>query len=184
MIASLEGTIRSRETRSIVVDVGGVGYRVFVGSKLLERQAGERIFLHTHQHVSSDSVDLFGFLTQDELGLFQSLLKVNGVGPKSALTLLSVIPAETLRQAILSGDPSLLIRVPGIGKKIAERIILELSGSLAQRGSPVGDEVVDALERLGYTRREAEEALRHVHGTAGDIRERIRAALKILGKGP
>ncbi|MBI4426830.1 MAG: Holliday junction branch migration protein RuvA [Candidatus Kerfeldbacteria bacterium] len=184
MIASLHGTIQTRDSRALVIDVNGVGYRVFVGAALLGRADGETVDLFTHLHLFGDTLELYGFATADELGLFLSLIKVAGVGPKSALAVLSGTPATQLRQAIIDGDPGPLTRAAGIGKKTAERIILELSGTLAQRTAPAEDEVLDALERLGYSRREAAEALRQVGRDIIDVRERLRSALKALSKKP
>lgn len=184
MIASLHGTIQARDSRALVVDVNGVGYRVFVGAALLSRSEGEAVDLFTHLHLSGDTIELYGFATADELGLFLSLIKVAGVGPKSAVGILSQSPAPQVRQAIIDGDPAPLTRGAGIGKKTAERIILELSGTLAQRLSPAEDEVLDALERLGYSRREAADALQHVERGVEDVRDRLRAALKALNKKP
>lgn len=187
MIASLHGTIEHRESRAVVVLVGGIGFRVYVGRAVLDRPKGETIRLYTYHHVSSDAMDLYGFATPDELGLFQSMLKVSGVGPKSALSILSELPAAEVRQAIVDSDALLLTRIPGIGKKTAERIILELSGTLAKE-SPASvqgsDDALAALERLGYTRQEATEALRHVGRDVTDVRERLRAALRGLSAKP
>ncbi|MBI4090267.1 MAG: Holliday junction branch migration protein RuvA [Candidatus Kerfeldbacteria bacterium] len=184
MIASLHGKIQARDSRALVIDVNGVGYRVYVGAALLGRADGETVDLFTHLHLSGDTIELYGFATIDELGLFLSLIKVAGVGPKSALAILSGTPAAQLRQAIIDGDPAPLTRASGIGKKTAERIILELSGTLVQRLAPAEDEVLDALERLGYTRREAADALQHVDRGVEDVRDRLRAALKALNKKP
>lgn len=184
MIAFLHGTIRFRESRAVIVDVNGVGYRVFVSRALLKRREGEPVDVFTHHHVTSDAADLYGFATSDELGLFQSLLKVSGVGPKSALAILSDIPAAQVRTAIINSDPAPFTRVTGVGKKTAERIILELSGTLVQHGITAGDDALDALERLGYTRREATEALKSVGNEVADVRERIRSALRALNKKP
>lgn len=178
MIASLRGQIIARDQRTLVVEVAGVGYRVAVTTALLDQGEGATITLFTSLHVTGETIDLYGFSSPDELRLFQSLLKVSGVGPRSALTLLSGAPADELRTAIVNGEIGTLTRVPGIGKKTAERIILELSGTLAKSGAPASDEAVDALERLGYTRREAAEALRTA--PAGDVRDRIRVALQRL----
>lgn len=184
MIATLRGTVRTRDSRSLVVEVGGVGLRVFVGGGLLDSEIGSTVDLSTYLHVSDDALDLYGFASADELGLFLSLLKVSGVGPRSGLALLSAVSAAELRQAIMDADAAPLIRVPGIGKKTAERIILELSGTLVKDGATgTADEAVDALERLGYSRREAGEALRLASKT-GDVRERIRQALRHLSSKP
>lgn len=184
MIASLNGTIRAHDSRAVVIDVGGVGYRVYVGNSILSKPDGAAVEVFTHLHFAGVTIDLYGFDSPEELGLFQSLLKVSGVGPKSALSLLSKTPAEQLRQAIINADPAPLTHASGIGRKTAERIILELSGSLAKAPTAGDDEAIAALERLGYTRREADDALRGVAGGVSDIRERIRAALRGLSKKP
>ncbi|MBI4092342.1 MAG: Holliday junction branch migration protein RuvA [Candidatus Kerfeldbacteria bacterium] len=184
MIASLHGTIRLRESRAIVVSVGGIGWRVFVGSRVLKQAEGETVDLYTHLHVGGDGMDLYGFATPDELGLFESLIRVAGVGPKSALAILSETPSAEVRNAIISADTVPLMRASGIGKKTAERIILELSGTLLSNKISASDEAIDALERLGYTRREANEAMSQVDTSIRDVRERIRAALRTLSKRP
>lgn len=184
MIATLHGVIRRKELRALVIDVNGVGYRVQTGGRLLSMPEGDTVDVYTHLHAANDTMELFGFSTFDELGLFESLIKVSGVGPKSALAILSQNPADQVRQAILESDPALIMRTPGVGKKTAERIILELSGTLVQKGAPADDEALDALERLGYSRREAQEALKHVGASVTDVRDRLRDALKSLIKKP
>jgi Holliday junction DNA helicase RuvA len=183
MIALIHGPIRSHDERSIVVDVNGVGYRVNVGSRLLDLKHGTVVDLSTHLHVTDDALELYGFQSTDELGLFQSLIRVNGVGPKSAMALLNATSADELRKAIMDANVAPLLRVSGIGKKTAERIILELSGTLAKTTVRSNDEAVDALIRLGYTRREASEALEQVDPD-GDVRDRIREALKNMHRKP
>lgn len=184
MIAALHGTLRARESRAILLDVGGVTFRVFTGGRLLKANEGEEVECFTYLRSTDETLELYGFSTTDELGLFQSLLKVSGVGPRSALAILSETPASELRQAIINADPLPLTRVSGIGKKTAERIILELSGTLVQQAEPKADDALDALERLGYSRREASEALRQVDGSITDVRDRLRAALRALNKKP
>lgn len=182
MIALLRGKIVLRESRAVVIDVSGVGYRVHVGRNILSKPENEEIEVYTHLHVGSDTLVLYGFETPDELGLFLSLLRVSGVGPRSALMILSEIPAHELRQAIINSDTIPLTRVSGIGKKTADRIILELSGTLVEQKTVGGDEALDALERLGYTRREASDALHHVDRSIMDVKDRIRSALQTLSK--
>lgn len=184
MIAALHGTLRARESRAILLDVGGVTFRVFTGGALLKASEGKQIECFTYLHSTDETLELYGFSTADEVGLFQSLLKVSGVGPRSALAILSETPASELRQAIINADPLPLTRVSGIGKKTAERIILELSGTLVQQAEPKADDALDALERLGYSRREASEALRLVDSSITDVRDRLRAALRALNKKP
>ncbi|MFH0828715.1 MAG: Holliday junction branch migration protein RuvA [Candidatus Kerfeldbacteria bacterium] len=184
MIAYLHGTIRVKDARAVVIDVGGVGYRVNVGPSLLNVPEGNTVDVFTHLHSGADTLEIYGFSTADELGLFESLIKVSGVGPRSALAIIGQTSAAEVRKAIIDGDPVPLTRASGIGKKTAERIILELSGTLTQHATPAEDEVIDALERLGYTRREANDALRHIGRDVTDVRDRIRIALKALSKKP
>ncbi len=183
MIASLHGIIQAHEARAVVLVVNGVGYRVATVASVLDRAVGDEVELHTYQHFGGETIELYGFPTADELGLFLSLLKVSGVGPRSAIAILSEVHVEALRTAIINADPVPLTSVSGVGRKTAERIILELSGTLSKSSTPRDDDALQALERLGYSAREAGEALRNVT-TTGDVRERIRAALRNLNQRP
>ncbi len=130
MIAGLRGRLAGKDADSVVIDCGGVLYRVFVpGSALSELSAdGAEVLLHTHLAVREDSMTLYGCTTRRQLDLFETLLNVTGVGPKVALAIIGSMPADALEQAIAQGDLVLLTRVPGVGKKRAQRLVLELKG--------------------------------------------------------
>ena len=191
MIAFLDGTIELKGEKFLVVNVGGIGYKVFAGPETLRKipEKGAYVKLWTHQHVREDSLDLYGFMAYAELDLFELLIGISGVGPKSALGILAIAPVDTLKKAIASGDTSYLTRVSGVGRKTAEKVVLELKEKMAGRGVTVEapelkDEadVLEALVGLGYTQREAREALAHVPENVGSIEKRLGAALKKLGR--
>jgi len=187
MIASLEGEIIAADEDFLVVRVGGVGLRVYVPAALRSQpRIGETIFLHTHLVVREDALTLFGFETDQERQFFNMLLGVNGVGPRTALAILSTLPVETIRRAVLSEQSDLFARVPGVGKKTAQKILLHLqgkvSGTLEGLGQPVSDidtEVMDALTALGYSVVEAQSALQSIpRDTPKDLETRVRLALQ------
>ena len=192
MIASLTGSVVSVGVDALVLDVGGVGYRVFVGpDTLASARQGERLHLHTHHLVREDQQALYGFGTVEELGFFELLMTVAGVGPKVALSIVSSRAVPDLQLAILQGDEAVLTAVSGVGPRLAGRIILELrekvaaAGSAAAVGGPRGgeSEVVAALQALGYTAAEAREAARWAvaAGPAGaPLEDRVKAALQAL----
>ncbi len=200
MIASLDGVVGAVAADSLVLEVGGVGYRVFAAPGVLATaQPGSRLRLHTHHLVREDLQALYGFRTPEELGFFGLLLTVTGVGPKVALALLGSRPVADLQLAIMADDQGLLTAVPGVGKRLAARIVLELREKVAAAGvaattpagsgqpirSPEGD-VVGALQALGYTLAEAREAARHVAGVGvpqGSLEDRVKAALRSLSGG-
>jgi Holliday junction DNA helicase RuvA len=187
MIASLSGTVLHKELNSLVLDVQGVGYKVLVPTDVaLEAVPGEKLTLWTHLAVRETSLDLFGFLERETLGIFELLITISGIGPKTALGILNVASPATLRQAVASGDTSYLTRVSGIGKKNAEKIVLELKDKLkvsAEDQSVDGRSEGDALEALlslGYSERDAREALKKVPKETAGASERVKAALKLL----
>ena len=191
MITFLDGTIELKGEKFVVVNIGGVGYKVFAGMETLRKisEKGASVKLWTHQHVREDSLDLYGFIAYAELDLFEMLIGISGVGPKSALGILAIAPVDTLKKAIATGDTSYLTRVSGVGRKTAEKVVLELKEKLAGRGVIVEapelkDEadVLDALVGLGYSQREAREALSGVAQNIGGVEKRLGAALKKLGK--
>lgn len=192
MIGQLTGKIAYRGERYLILEVGGVGYKVYVSAEA-QRQLGaitpEPLRLWIHQIVREDALDLYGFLEQPELNFFELLISISGIGPKSALGILSLAPPATLERAIAAGDSSYLTRVSGIGKKSAEKIILELRdklGALASAESSAtlaGEaEVIEALQALGYGLREAREALRQIPADLTDTGDKVKAVLKILAK--
>lgn len=172
MIASLRGVLLEKELDSVVVEAGGVGYRVFVPSPALADlpQVGQDVRVHCYTHVREDALLIFGFLTREDRETFELLITVNGVGPKLALTMLSGLPGGDLLDAIAAADHKRLQRVPGVGKKTAERVVLELKEKCGRlpRGAAAAPvtrtrddaaEVVDALVNLGYKRVRAEKAV-------------------------
>ena len=165
-----------------MVVIDNVGYEVFVPAPTLERvRLGEEQEFFTLEYLRETARELYGFPTREELGLFRDLMKVSGVGPKSALNVLS-LGASRVRETITKGDAGILGSVSGVGKKTAQKIVLELKGVLTDSAQISADEeAVDALRRLGYSQREASEALHHV-GNAESTEDKIKSALKILGK--
>ncbi len=191
MISHLRGQIRARGGDFVVLDVSGVGFRVRVPASTLETlgEVGSTAELATHLHVREDDLALFGFATPEELDLFELLLTVSGIGPKAALGILSAAPPATIRAAIAQNNLDVLTGIPGIGKKTAQRLVLELkskmAGSEAELGevSPLDQEVVAALVNLGYSAAEAQRAARAVPASEKLVEDRIRAALRYLGGG-
>lgn len=192
MIASIEGVVLQRQSDSLVLSLGGLGVRVLAPADVLARQrTGEMLFLHTYLHVREQELTLYGFASEQDLALFQLLLGVSGIGPKSALAVLSNMPADALRLAIGQEQPGVLARIPGIGKKTAEKIVLELKDKV---GTPEGAppelaalseadaEVIDALTALGYSIVEAQRAVQALPREVRDVEERLRLALAGFGK--
>jgi Holliday junction DNA helicase RuvA len=182
VIALIRGEIVARGADHVIVDVRGVGYKVFVP----RHPAGDLVTLHTHQVVREDAQQLFGFESREELTLFELLITVSGVGPRAALSLLSISSPAQLASAIASGDAVALSRAPGVGKKTAERLIVDLKGKI-QRGGveresadlPIDDDAAAALQALGYTPAEAMTALRGAPPAgAATTEERVTAALR------
>jgi Holliday junction DNA helicase RuvA len=190
MIASLTGTITHKEDRFLVIEVAGIGYKVYSTSEILREHAiGTSIRVWTHQVIREDTNDLYGFTDQAELDLFELIIGVSGVGPRSALAIVSLAPPNTLKKAIASGNIEYLTKVSGIGRKISEKIILELRDKIELLPDD-GDEsnmaeeadVIEALKAIGYKEREAREVLRKVPSTITSTEEKIKEALKILGQ--
>ena len=189
MIAGLHGVLEARTADSLIVEVSGVSYRVIAPASVLAAGAvGDRVKLFTHLHVREDALTLYGFQSPQERTLFEQLLSVTGVGPKVALSLLSAYPVDTLRQAIASGDLDLLSRVPGIGRKTAGRLVVDLKGKLepgrlaGPLASTVDGELLDALTQLGYTVAEAQSALQALPTDRTlPVEDRLRMALQYFG---
>lgn len=188
MISHLSGTVIYKDDKSIVVEVAGIGYKVFATGKTLDStRDGKNISLWTHFAVREDAQTLYGFSTKEDLDLFELLVSVvSGVGPRSALNILNVSSAQALRRAVSTGDTAHLTRVSGIGKKLADKIILELKGKLvAEDGGLMPTDEADALEALkslGFGHAESRGALEKVDSKITDTGERVKKALKILGK--
>jgi Holliday junction DNA helicase RuvA len=194
MIASVEGKLLNIRQDSLVVDVGGVGLQLFVPRNVLESLPGpgRTIFLHTHLIVRETELTLYGFDTDDDLRLFQTLLGVNGVGPKVALAILGTLSPEMLRGAVQREEAAVLQRVPGIGKKTAERVMFQLRDKLDYAAdisatplvSDIDADVIDILTTLGFSIVEAQSALQNVPREVTDLDDRVQAALQYLDQGP
>jgi holliday junction DNA helicase RuvA len=190
MIANLSGTILQVEESSLVVGVGGVGLRVFVPRTVLEDTggAGRSIRLHTHLIVREQELSLYGFATLEDRQLFETLLGVNGVGPKVALSILSTLSPELIQGAIAREETAVLQRVPGIGKKTAERLMFQLRdkldisqiSTLSPLASDADTDVIDILTGLGFSIVEAQTALQQVPREVTAVDERLQLALQYL----
>jgi holliday junction DNA helicase RuvA len=196
VLASVEGKVGAVTLDSVVIEVGGLGYRVFAAPAVLAAaQSGRTLKLHTYHLVREDQQALYGFRSAEELGFFNLLLTVNGVGPKVALAIVGSKPTPDLQLAIMAQDQAVLVSIPGIGRKLAERIIFELkekvtaagvavSGAAASADGTAGEgEIVAALQALGYSLSEARVASRaalNEAGVASTLEERVKAALRSL----
>ncbi len=186
MIASIAGTVAAHGDRFLVVETGGLGYRVYAtASTIGGAPHGTTVQLFTYHHVSEVADDLFGFPTLEEVTFFEALLGIAGVGPKTALAVMSVARLAELRAAIRTNDVAILTKVSGIGKKTAERIVLELQGKVddaAADASVSADDgtVIDALVALGYARAQARDAVRALPADLTGVSDRVRGALKQL----
>jgi Holliday junction DNA helicase RuvA len=190
MIGHLSGTVLLISHQFLILDVGGVGYKIFASpDTLLPLIEGDTVSFFIHTAVRENALDLYGFSTHTELSFFELLITISGIGPKSALGILSVAPIDTLKKAISAGDPTYLTQVSGIGKKSAERIVVELRDKLS--AGLVSDDVsgmmkeetdaLAALQALGYTTFEARDALKEVPDDITGTDMRIKEALRRLG---
>jgi Holliday junction DNA helicase RuvA len=202
MIASLRGVLLEKHPNQAIVETGGVGYDVTIPVSTFSHlpDAGAPVTLRIHTHVREDAIALFGFLTQDEKAIFEKLISVSGIGPKLAVTILSGLAAPELINAIRRGEVERLVRIPGIGKKTAERMLLELRDKLpaltgeevasaipaADALSPVDQDVLSALMNLGCARPQAEAAVRKAKASAptaaslADFEPLFRKALELV----
>jgi len=195
MIAQLAGALAHKSPEHIIVDVQGVGYQVFVSLNSFYRlpEPGDRVNLLIHTHVREDALQLYGFIDRQEKDLFLLLVSVSGIGPRLALNILSGTPAHELQEALETGDLVRLVATPGIGKKTAERLIVELRDKVkllkgareegdGRRATGVEAEAVSALVNLGYRRNEADRAVKAAYAAgAADLESVIRSALKGVG---
>jgi len=191
MIGTLKGTIEYREDPYLIVDVNGVGYRVLVSASVLSKinRIGESLKLYTHTHVREDLLELYGFSEPQDLKLFQYLISVSGIGCKTALAIYSVGGRKEIIQAIVENDVTFFTSVPRLGKKNAQKIIIELKNKLGGEGdldlSQDGNEtqeVISALKNFGFTPLEARGAIKALKGAGETVGEKVRLALKYLGK--
>lgn len=189
MIAHVAGEVVEKSGNALIIDVGGLGYEVLVASGDFEvGQLGDRIKLYTHDHLRENSHELFGFSQLAAKRLFELLITVSGVGPKMALAILSLGDAEAIRSAIAMGDSAFVQRASGVGKRIAERIAVDLKDKVGAPGlvqgataqAVPGDDALSALLALGYSLQQANEALAQVAAEL-NVQSRIKEALRLIG---
>jgi len=191
MIAYLRGTIINKSTNYLIIEVNNIGYTVFVSENFLnESKISSEVEIYTHHHVREEADDLYGFKNLAGLELFELLISVSGVGPKSALAVLAIASTNDVKESIIRGDADLLTKVSGIGKKTAERLVLELKTKVLRIGEENGEQGIglassdelDALMSLGYSLSEARNALNAVDSNLLDSGERVKQALKKMQK--
>lgn len=187
MIGHIEGQVQHIDGHTLIITTHGVGYSLFTHKNILATSVlGQNLALWTYLAVRENSLDLFGFGTRDELSFFKLLLDVSGIGPKSALSIIELAPLAILRKAVASGDTTYLTNVSGIGKKTAAKIVIELKDKLAdalgEEGISLGEEseALEALCALGYTRKDAREALQEIPDTVITTQSKITEALRVL----
>ena len=199
MIAYIKGKLEIKSNTYIVIDVGGVGYKIYMSATAINEigETGKEVKVHTHYYVREDNISLYGFNTQEELKMFELLLSVSGIGAKSAIAMLSEIKPSSFALAVISDDVKALTKIPGIGAKSAQRIILELKDKLKTeqaiskdvtpeiKTAIVNDNKVDeamsALQVLGYNKREIEKAFEVIETAGATVEDIIKKALKVLG---
>ncbi|MFA6995470.1 MAG: Holliday junction branch migration protein RuvA [Patescibacteria group bacterium] len=191
MISFLRGRVINKGLNYAIIETGNIGYQVFAGENFLnDLKIDNEVEIYTHHQVREEASDLYGFKTLEDLELFELLLTVSGVGPKSALGVLTIASASDIKEAIIRGDANLLTKVSGIGKKTAERLVLELktkilrfsSTATTDNSSLVGSDEIEALMSLGYSFSEARSALNLVDSAIIDSGERVKAALRKIAK--
>jgi Holliday junction DNA helicase RuvA len=190
MLYCVAGELVLKGDNFLVIETGGIGFKIFASSQTIRRAGalGGEKKLFTHFHIREDAMELYGFLSEEELSFFELLISVSGVGPKSALSIIDVADLEELSAAIQEGRPDLLTKASGIGRKTAERIIVELrnkmkssrSGAVVEKMETDAD-LVEALSNLGYRREEVREALAKVSKKTVGVEVRLKEALQILG---
>ncbi len=187
MIGSLRGIVQDININNLLLDVGGVGYLVYAPvHTVAEAKLGKELFVHTYLAVRETALDLYGFATADEQRFFEMLIGISGVGPKSALSILSLADVPTLQNAIAQNNIDYLTKVSGIGKKLAQKIVLELKdkvGDVTVAGSSANQDdasVIEALEAMGYKQSEAREAVKQLPTKVKGLNARVAAALKSM----
>jgi Holliday junction DNA helicase RuvA len=189
MIAKITGKIDLLHDNFVIVDVNGIGYKIFVTTHTFGVIAGkESVQFYIHTYVREDTLALYGFLEITELDMFEMLISISGIGPKAALGILTIADPKTISMAVLNEDPSILTRVSGVGKKIAQRVILELKNKI--KDMPMGEksqlesdsDAFEALVTMGYSVSEARESLKQISNDITDVGERVKLALKSLAK--
>lgn len=200
MLAYVKGTLEMKFNNYIVIDVGGLGYKVFMSEKAIEEvgNIGDIVKVHTHYHVREDDISIYGFLSNEELKMFELLLGVSGIGAKSAITMLSNITPSSFALAVITNDTSKLVKIPGVGAKSAARIILELKDKIKtieakeDKTNPQikeaiidddkAQEAISALQVLGYNKKEIEKVFEKMDTEKLSLEDMIRKGLSILAK--
>ena len=198
MFAYIKGSLEQKSNNYVVIDVSGIGYKIFMATKAIETlgEIGKIVKVHTPYYVREDNISLYGFNTNEELRMFELLLQVSGIGAKSAIAMLSEISPSSFALAVISDDISQLVKIPGIGKKTAARIVLELKDKLKTEeaitkteevklsitNEEETSEAIAALQVLGYTKREIEKALENVDTKNLQLEEIIKQGLKNLAR--
>lgn len=198
MFAYIKGNLEQKTNTYVVIDVGGIGYKIFMATKAIEDlgEIGNIVKVHTHYYVREDNISLYGFNTNEELRMFELLLQVSGIGAKSAIAMLSEISPSSFALAVISDDISQLVKIPGIGKKTAARIILELKDKLKTEeaitkteevklsiaSEEETSEAISALQVLGYTKKEIEKVFEKIDTKNLELEEIIKQALKYLAR--
>jgi len=191
MFSYFKGTILDKNAKSITLLVNNIGYKIFIAPTILEKlKTNTELELYTYLRHKEDGMDLYGFKTKQELAFFELLISISGVGPKSALGILEVAKLSNIKKAVLRDDPSILYKVSGVGKKTAERIVVELKNKF--ESLPIDEqeisltdsdtEVFDALVGLGYQERDVRQALKQLPETITTTDDKIKHTLKYLGK--
>jgi len=188
MIASLRGNIAATDSRHVVMEVNNIGYKVFVTADTLHLlKPGSEARLFTYLAVRENALDLYGFINERERNFFELLISISGIGPKGAMNVLSAVSVDALVNAVQTGSTSHLVKISGIGRKTAEKIVLELKdklGTLVSEESTFGlssdADALEALKMLGYDANEARESLKKIDKTITDTGAKVKAALKVL----
>lgn len=197
MFAYIKGTIEIKSINYVVIENGGIGYKIYMSQKSIGTigNIGETVKIYTHYHVREDDISLYGFTSEEELRMFEILINVSGVGVKSALTMLSDITPASFAMAVINDDVTRLVKVPGVGKKTAQRLILELKDKLKSEDisgeeikqidleeKEVSNDAVNALQVLGYNKNEIEQVLQKIETVNLSVEDIIKTALKYLGR--
>ena len=199
MIAFVNGILDMKLNNFVVVDVAGIGYKVFMSEAAIENlgEIGEKVKIYTHQHVREDDISLYGFVTMEELNMFELLISVSGVGAKSALSILANVEPSKFALAVITNDTSKLVKIPGVGAKTAGRIVLELKDKLKNQDmvdkkenkvertaidEEEINEAISALQVLGYNRRDIEKVFEKVEFNNLSLEEMIKLGLKYLSR--
>ncbi len=198
MYAYIKGSLEVKSNLYIIVETGGIGYQIYMPQKAIEKlgEIGLQVKIYTHYHVREDNISLYGFINQEELRMFELLLSVSGIGAKSAISMLSEVSPSSFALSVITNDVSKLVKIPGIGKKTAARIVLELKDKLKtetatekteeiveiNQGEEKVDELIAALQVLGYTRYEINQVIGKIDVKELTLEDSIKKALILLAK--